>query len=188
MASRETITVERMDAAGAVRVEGELRRVYAEVFAEPPYEETAEGVEAGLRRFHGKAGEPGFRAALARDGDGEPVGMAYGYALGARNDWWDRMVEPVPEALSREDGGRTFGLMELAVRARWRRFGVGRRLHDALTEGAEEERMLLNMWPEARAALAAYRRWGYRKVGEARAGDSGFVLDVMVLELPPGAA
>ncbi|GAA2222399.1 hypothetical protein GCM10010232_03470 [Streptomyces amakusaensis] len=187
MTVRETVTVERLDGAGAARAEGELRKVYAEVFAEPPYFETAEGVEAGFLRFDSKVREPGFRAAIARDADGEPVGMAYGHALGAATEWWDRMITPVAEGMDREDGRRTFGLMELAVRARWRRLDVGRRLHGALIEGAGEERVMLNMWPEATAALAAYRRWGYRKVGEARGGADGFVMDVMILDLPQGA-
>lgn len=56
------------------------------------------------------------------------------------------------------------------MRAPWRGLGVAWRLHEAGLAGGDEERVLLNALPEAEAAQAAYRSWGYRKVGEARPG------------------
>ena len=85
--------------------------------------------------------------------------------------------------LRREDGRRTFGLMELAVRAPWRRRGIARRLHETLLGEVTAERVLLNVHPESVAALAAYRSWGYRKVGEARPWDGACLHDVMLLDL-----
>ncbi len=85
--------------------------------------------------------------------------------------------------MSREDGRRTFGLMELAVRRPRRRQGVARRLHETLLEGVEAQRVLLNVHPESRAASAAYRAWGYRKVGEARPWEGADLHDVMMLPL-----
>ncbi len=79
---------------------------------------------------------------------------------------------------------RTFGLIELAVRAPWRRLGVARRLHEAVLADATEERVLLNARPDVEAAQAAYRSWGYRKVGEAHPWDGAALHDVMVLDLP----
>ncbi|WP_336298245.1 MULTISPECIES: GNAT family N-acetyltransferase [unclassified Streptomyces] len=163
----ETITVEALDGPAAARAEPAFRRVYAEVFAEEPYEETPESVEATFRRFRSQVRKSTFRAAFARTGEGEPVGIAYGYPLSAKTDWWDRMNTPVSDELRREDGQRTFGLMEFAVRAPWRRLGVGRRLQEAVLAEGNEERVLLNSLPEAEAAQAAYRSWGYRKVGQA---------------------
>ncbi|MGI5349224.1 GNAT family N-acetyltransferase [Streptomyces sp. CA-250714] len=184
-----------MDGVAAARAEDAFRLVYAEAFAEPPYNETADDVADTFRRFRSQTRKGTFRAALAwADGDGgraggaaggghEPVGMAYGYPLGPDTGWWGRLIDPVSEEMRREDGHRTFGLMELAVRGPWRRQGIARRLHDALLDGVEAERVLLNVHPGSEGAAAAYRAWGYRKVGEARPWEGAEVHDVMMLAL-----
>lgn len=60
--------------------------------------------------------------------------MGYGYPLTPDTVWWDELTKPVSDDMRREDGRRTFGLMELAVRAPWRRQGVARRLHEILLD------------------------------------------------------
>ncbi|WP_149561848.1 GNAT family N-acetyltransferase [Streptomyces cacaoi] len=183
MTQRRGFEVEFLDGVGAARAESAFRQVYAEVFAEPPYSETEEDAAATFRRFRSQTRKEGFRAALARAEGGEAVGMAYGYPLGPRTGWWDRLTEPVPEEMRHEDGCRTFGLMELAVRAGWRGRGVARRLHGTLLGGLDAERVLLNVHPEGKAALAAYRSWGYRKIGEARPWAGADLHDVLLLDL-----
>ncbi|MEU7374142.1 GNAT family N-acetyltransferase [Streptomyces albidoflavus] len=143
MAGRGKVTTERMDGAAAVRAASAFRLIYAEAFAGPPYFETGDAVAAAFRRFPRQAGSPGFRAALARTGDGEPVGMAYGHPVPADTSWWRELTVPVPEEVSREDGRRTFGLMELAVRERWRGHGVARRLHATLLDGLGSVRRIM---------------------------------------------
>ncbi|MEV8548900.1 GNAT family N-acetyltransferase [Streptomyces glaucescens] len=181
--TQAAVTVERMGGQSALQSEAAFRLVYAEVFAEPPYRETGDDVTETFRRFRSQARKSTFRAVLARAGEGEPVGMAYGYPLGAKTGWWDHMTEPVADELRREDGRRTFGLMELAVRAPWRRQGVARCLHETLLGGITAERVVLNVHPESAAAVAAYRSWGYRKAGEARPWDGAGLHDVMLLDL-----
>ncbi|MFD7020047.1 GNAT family N-acetyltransferase [Streptomyces sp. NPDC059928] len=183
MTQQGTITVERIDGSAAAQVEDAFRLVYAEAFSEPPYNETADDVAVTFRRFRSQTRKGTFRAALARTEGGEPVGMAYGYPLGPNTGWWDQLTEPVPDDMRREDGRRTFGLMELAVRGPWRGRGIARRLHETLLDGVEAERVLLNVHPESRAASAAYRAWGYRKVGEARPWEGADLHDVMLLDL-----
>ncbi|WPB91547.1 GNAT family N-acetyltransferase [Streptomyces malaysiensis] len=178
-----TIAVECMDGAAAARAEPEFRLVYAEVFTEEPYEEPPESVDANFRRFRSQVRKKTFSAALARTGDGEPVGIAYGYPLSPSTGWWDRLITAVDDELRREDGRRTFGLMELAVRAPWRRLGVARRMHEAVLADTTAERVLLNARPDVKAAQAAYRSWGYRKVGEAHPWEGAVLHDVMVLDL-----
>ncbi|MFJ8882176.1 GNAT family N-acetyltransferase [Streptomyces sp. NPDC102402] len=173
-----------MDGPAAVRAQDAFELIYAEAFAEPPYGETEDDVAAAFRRFPAQALNRSFHAALARTGDGEPIGMAYGHLLQPDTVWWDELAEPVPDAVRHEDGHRTFGLMELAVRGPWRGQGVARRLHRTLIAGIGAERVLLNVHPASGAASAAYRAWGYRKVGEARPGGGGADLhDVMLLGL-----
>ncbi|MEU1785956.1 GNAT family N-acetyltransferase [Streptomyces sparsogenes] len=183
MTVSEAIAVEHMDGPAAAKAEAEFRLVYAEVFAEEPYAETPESVDGNFRRFRSQVRKATFRGALARTAGGEPVGIAYGYPLSPSTGWWDRLITPASEELRREDGRRTFGLMELAVRAPWRRLGVARRLHEAVLDGTTAERVLLNARPDVEAAQAAYRAWGYRKVGEAHPWDGADLHDVMVLEL-----
>ncbi|MET7799756.1 hypothetical protein [Streptomyces decoyicus] len=105
-----------------------------------------DGVEATFRRFRSQVRKSTFRAAIARTADGDPVGIAYGYPLSSKTGWWDRLITPVSDDLRREDGQRTFGLMEFAVRAPWRRLGVGRQLHETLLAKGSEERVLLNAY------------------------------------------
>ncbi|MFG2829072.1 GNAT family N-acetyltransferase [Streptomyces sp. NPDC048434] len=178
-----TITIELLDGPAAARSEPAFRLVYAEVFTEEPYEESPESVEATFRRFRSQVRKSTFRAAIARTADGDPVGIAYGYPLSSKTGWWDQLITPVLDDLKREDGQRTFGLMEFAVRAPWRRLGVGRRLHETLLAEGNEERVLLNALPEAEAAQAAYRSWGYRKVGEAHPWEGAPLHDVLVRQL-----
>ncbi|MGW0820168.1 N-acetyltransferase family protein [Streptomyces sp. NPDC002845] len=172
-----------MDGPTAAQAEDAFRLVYAEAFAEPPYNETEDDVAATFRRFRSQTRKATFRATLARTEGGEPVGMAYGYPLSPDTGWWDQLTAPVPDHVRREDGHRTFGLMELAVRVPWRGQGIARRLHETLLDGVETERVLLNVHPDNKAASAAYRAWGYRKVGEARPGEGADLHDVMLLDL-----
>ncbi|GAB2899026.1 GNAT family N-acetyltransferase [Streptomyces mayteni] len=177
------VRVDALDGPGAAAVEDAFTLVYAEAFAEPPYLKTSADVAANARRFRSQCRKATFRAALASAGGGEPVGIAYGYPLSATTGWWGRLTTPVPEELRREDGSRTFGLIELAVRAPWRCRGVARRLHDTVLSSATEERVLLNARPDVPAAQAAYHSWGYRKVGEAHPWDGAALHDVMLLDL-----
>ncbi|WP_326737578.1 GNAT family N-acetyltransferase [Streptomyces sp. NBC_01022] len=184
MRQQETFPIARMDGPAAAQVEDAFRLIYAEAFAESPYNETEDEVAAAFRHFPAQARKHTFRAALARTDDGEPVGMAYGFPLDPDTGWWDELTEPVSDDLRREDGLRTFGLMELAVRGPWRGQGIARRLHETLLDSMEAERVLLNVHPGGKAASAAYRAWGYRKIGEARPWGTGEDLhDVMILDL-----
>ncbi|WP_180686011.1 hypothetical protein [Streptomyces gossypiisoli] len=51
MTEQEIIEIERMDGPAAVRAEDAFRLVYAEAFAEPPCNETADDVAATFRRL-----------------------------------------------------------------------------------------------------------------------------------------
>ncbi|MFC9297376.1 GNAT family N-acetyltransferase [Streptomyces sp. NPDC057011] len=198
MSQSSQIGIDRLDGTAAASAEDAFRQVYAEAFAEPPYDETEADVAAAFRRFRSQTRKITFRAVLATADDGRPVGMAYGHHLPPEAVWWGQLTEPVSEEMRREDGRRTFGLMELAVRAGWRRSGVAHRLHEALLTTFEAERILLNVHPDNRAAVAAYRAWGYRKVGDALPWPGAPLHDVMLLALdarrtaktgppPPGA-
>ncbi|MFE3505829.1 GNAT family N-acetyltransferase [Kitasatospora sp. NPDC059160] len=176
------VAVRLLDGEQAAELEGRLKAAFAEAFAEAPYGDGPVDVERAFRRFRSQARRRGFRAAIAFDGD-TVVGMAYGYPLSADSGWWDALIDPVSEDLRCEDGNRTFGLFELAVRPGWRRQGVATRMHRVLIEGIDNARVMLNSRAEATAAQASYRAWGYRRVGAAIPWEGAARHEVMVLDL-----
>ncbi|MER7767708.1 GNAT family N-acetyltransferase [Kitasatospora sp. NPDC096140] len=177
-----TIAILVLNGDRAVDSEEQLKAVFSEAFAEPPYGEGPPDVERAFRRFRSQVRRRGFRAAVAIYGE-TVVGMAYGHPLAANTGWWDTLIEAVPEDLRHEDGNRTFGLFELAVRPAWRRRGVATAMHRALVDGLDNQRVMLNSRPGATAAQAAYRAWGYRRVGAAVPWEGAAEHDVMLLNL-----
>jgi ribosomal protein S18 acetylase RimI-like enzyme len=177
------VAFKSMSGAAAIEEAPAFRRIYAEVFAEPPYNETDSDAAEAFERFPKQTRQPGFAAVLARTDAGEPVAMAFGYLVTPENSWWDEVTAAVPPEMSREDGKRTFALAEFAVRRAWRGRGVARRLHRCLLERVGAERVMLFVQQEAEPARRAYRSWGYTKVAEARAWGVGDLHDVMILPL-----
>jgi ribosomal protein S18 acetylase RimI-like enzyme len=90
---------------------------------------------------------------------------------------------PLPDSIVREDAGRTFAIIELAVAAEYRRRGIAKAMHDALLTDASEERVTLLVRPEAMPARSAYEHWGYAQVGTIRPWPEAPLYDAMVLDL-----
>jgi GNAT superfamily N-acetyltransferase len=173
----------RLDGAQAAGHAAELRALHAEVYADPPYSRA--GDEAGFtRRFTVQRRQPGFVLAEARHG-GYLVGYAAGMPLRPSTSWWRGLTTPLPGDVTAEHPGRTFALVDLLVRASWRRQGIGRRLHDLVLAGRPEERATLTVLPAAAPAQTAFQSWGWRKVARTRDQEPGApVSDVLVLALP----
>ncbi|MGH3929084.1 MAG: GNAT family N-acetyltransferase, partial [Pseudonocardiaceae bacterium] len=110
----------------------------------------------------------------------EPIGFGFGHQLSVQTGWWDRALTPLPDGITTEYPGRTFAIIEMAVRRRYRRRGVARRLHAELTTGLPEERITLLVRPDAPAPQHAYRSWGYRSVGRIQPFPEGPVYDAMI--------
>lgn len=128
--------------------------------------------------------QPAFALAEARNG-GYLVGYACGMPLRPSTSWWRDVTAPLPDAVTAEHPGRTFALTELAVRAAWRRQGIGGALHQRLLAGRTEERATLTVPPGAGAAQSALRAWGWTRVARTRdQADPSAVLDVLVTDLP----
>jgi GNAT superfamily N-acetyltransferase len=157
----------------------ELQALHAEVCGEQPDEGFG-------RRFRVARRQPGFVLAEARHG-GYLVGYAFGMPLRPSTSWWRQLTTPLPEEVTTEHPGRTFALVELLVRASWRRQGIAGALHDLILEGRPEERATLTVPPEASAAQSAFRAWGWHKVARTREDGPGSpVSDVLLTPLPPG--
>lgn len=118
--------------------------------------------------------------------DNRVVGFTYGYHLSPDTRWWHNLQDvTLPARFTREDGHRTFAIIELAVRKHWRRRGIATALHTRLLDGLNAERITLTMRPEpeARPAQTAYTAWGYRKIGVSHPWDDAPLYDCMLREL-----
>lgn len=159
--------------------------LYAEIYAEAPYREGPKEMRAFAQGWPRRLAQPGFRLVLARpaDGDREPIAFGFGYQLAPDTHWWETLIDPMPAELTEEWPGRTFAIIELAVRPPDRRRGIGRALHDALLSDRSEERVTLLVRPDASAPQAAYAAWGYRPHGRTH-GDLDVVYVLMTRPLP----
>jgi hypothetical protein len=158
----------------------ELTSLYGEVYAEPPYEWGREHAELFVDRFHGQRRQDGFTLIEARE-DGQLVGMGFGVTLLPNTPWWQNLTTPTSESITQEYPNRTFALVELLVRAPWRRRHVAETIHDRLLRSRVEERATLTVLPAATAAQAAYRKWGWQTVAQKRNPLPGSpIFDVMV--------
>ena len=179
--SEPGVTFELLGGAQAAAHASELQALHAEVCTDD-----AAGYAPFADRFLVQRRQPGFVLAEARHG-GYLVGYAFGMPLRPSTDWWRYLTTPLPGEVTAEHPGRTFALVELAVRASWRRQGIGRALHDLILADRPEERATLTVPPAATPAQHAYRNWGWRKVARTRGEQSGSpVSDVLVTTLPAG--
>ena len=178
------IAFQLLDGRQAAARAGELQTLHAEVYADPPYRQ-AEDAARFADRFRVQARQPGFVLAEARHG-GYLVGYASGLPLRTSTSWWRELTTPLPAEVTAEHPGRTFALVELLVRASWRRQGIGQALHDLILARRPEERATLTVLPAATPAQDAFRKWGWRKVARTReSGPGSPVSDVLVTTLPP---
>jgi ribosomal protein S18 acetylase RimI-like enzyme len=161
--------------------------LYADIYAEPPYNEGPTEVEDFASDWPRRIDQRNFRLVVARRAD-EPIGFAFGLQLPTQTKWWEGALTHLPTDITAERPGRTFAIIEIAVRRPYRQRGVGRMLHTHLTAGLSEERITLLVRPDAPAARHAYLSWGYQPVGQIQPFPDGPVYDVMIKSLlSPGA-
>jgi len=166
------VTLEVHDGRQAVSRETDLAVLHDEVAAD----------DADFaRRFGVWRRQPGFVLAEASHGD-YLVGYACGMPLRPSTDWWRDLTAPLPAAVTDEHPGRTFALTQLLVRSSWRRQGIAAELRDLILDGRAEERATVKLPPSAAAAQAAFRNWGWSKVGRAR-GPGTSVSDILTRSL-----
>ena len=176
------LVIRTHDSEQAIKITHQIIGLYAEVFAEPPYNEGPDDVDSFAELLNLEIPQPAFRLVTGHMGE-ELIGFGYGYALRAQTRWWEG-VTPMPAAdFAAEHDGRTFVIKELAVRAHWRRRSVGRRLHDAVLADRAEERASLTCRPDAVSAVVAYTSWGWSPVGTFRPAPEGPEYLVMVRPL-----
>jgi ribosomal protein S18 acetylase RimI-like enzyme len=180
---RLDITFQLLDGTQAAARADELQALHAEVYANPPYA-PADDAALFADRFRVQRRQSGFVLAEARHGD-YLVGYAAGMPLRPSTSWWRDLTTPLPDEVTTEHPGRTFALVDLLVRASWRRQGIATTLHDLILSNRPEERATLIVLPAATPAQKAFQKWGWRKVtrtSDPRRGSP--VFDVLVIALP----
>lgn len=173
------------DGPEAARHADDFVAVAAEVYADPPYGWGARDAAEFARRFAAWARQPGFVLAEARHG-GYLVGYGFGAPLRPATSWWRHLTTPLADEITTEYHGRTFAVHDLAVRAAWRRQGIGASLYRLIMANRPEERATATILPAAGPAQGACRSWGWTKIGRTQDPGSS-VLDVLVLTLPAGS-
>lgn len=156
--------------------------LYREIYAEPPYRETSEDFEDFSNDLLRRTEQQDFRLVIARSGS-LPLGFALGHQLTTTSRWWEGATTPLAASVTTEYPGRTFAIIELAVRLGQRRAGLGSQLHAHLTAGASVERLTLLVRPDAKPARSAYLTWGYRIVTQIHPFPNGPIYDAMTLSL-----
>jgi ribosomal protein S18 acetylase RimI-like enzyme len=174
------------DGPGAARHADEFVAVAAEVYADRPFGWGEDEAAKFARRFAVQSRQPGFVLAEARHG-GYMLGYAFGMPLRPATSWWRHLTTPLPAEMTTEYQGRTFAVADLAVRAAWRRQGIGAGLYGLIMANRPEERATATVPPGAGPAQSAYQGWGWRKIARTQDLAPGSpVLDVLVLTLPAG--
>jgi GNAT superfamily N-acetyltransferase len=172
-----------LDGTQAAAHAAELLALRAEVCADPPYERDDDTAPVA-DRFRVQRRQSGFVLAEARRG-GYLVGYAAGLPLRPSTSWWRDLTTPLPAEVTAEYPGRTFALIDLLVRASWRRQGIGQILHDLILQDRLEERATVAVLPAATAAHSAFQNWGWHRVARTREPRPGLpVSDVLVTTLP----
>ena len=176
------LTFQLLDGSQAAAHTDELQVLHAEVYADPPYQRDPDAA-LFADRFRVQCRQPGFVLAEARHG-GYRVGYASGMPLRPSTSWWRNLTTPLAGQITAEHPGRTFALVELLVRASWRRQGIAQTLHDLILAGRPEERATVTVLPAATPAQNAFASWGWRKVARTRDPRPGSpISDLLVIAL-----
>jgi ribosomal protein S18 acetylase RimI-like enzyme len=172
------------DGAATRRFADATVTMHTEIYAEARFRGVAYFAERAFRdRLMVGTRQPGFRLVLAETEAHVPVGCLYGWPLPSWTRWWTPLREHLPADLTLETGTRTVFIQEIMVRARWRRLGIARAMHDTFLAGRAEERALLCVQPDNEPARSAYLRWGWRELTSTRFTQDGPVFDCFVKPL-----
>ncbi|MCX0275127.1 GNAT family N-acetyltransferase [Nocardia zapadnayensis] len=119
--------------------------------------------------------------------DGAPAGQTWGWPLQPGAAWWGglHLDDGDRERFTTETGERTFALSEIMVCTGHSGRGLARALHNDLLSGRREQRATLLVEPDNDRAYAAYRKWGWVRVGWLRPDwEDAPKFDVLIRDLP----
>ena len=129
--AEHNVVIETYTGDEARAFSGPVSTMYEAVFGLPPFSGNAEEFASQRSYYPDMTTRDGFRLTLAKAGEGY-AGFGYGFLLPADTRWWSGLAEPVSAEFAREDGHRTFALIDYGVLPAWRGNGIGRAIHDHL--------------------------------------------------------
>lgn len=184
MSKPGNVTLKHRDVSQAAALLDSICLLYDTVFSQPPFSWTDDESKHHRQSLTRLITNPTFALVSAEAAD-ELVGFAYGVALKPGSPWWSGMTEPLANEMTVEWDGRTFAIIDLAVRADYRKRGIGRALLDTLLASRQEQRATLTVQPVATDTRAFYEHLGWRQVGtiEAPAGSVSPFFDVYLFSL-----
>jgi ribosomal protein S18 acetylase RimI-like enzyme len=140
---------------------------YIDVFAQPPYGETAADRQAFLDRVRRYAQRDGFRLVLASTEEAIVVALAL-VVVAHPGDWFrDRVAEQLdPSEVAEWLGDSCLELVHLAVRPAYSRRGIGLAVYDAALAGCPAPTAILTVHPAAGPARRLYARQGWTVLRE----------------------
>jgi len=154
-----------LDGDIALHMADGLADVYAEAFAAPPHREPPEAAVRFRESLARHAALPGFRAAAAWAAGADLVGFGYGHTSLPGQWWHDRAAGALaPEKAARWLDG-PFVVVDLAVRPRSQRQGIGSRLHDLLLEHLPHAAAVLSARQDDAGAQRLYHGRGWQEIG-----------------------
>jgi GNAT superfamily N-acetyltransferase len=159
-----------------------VKDLYVEAFFPAPHNQGPVQLERMAESWPGRLSAPGFRLVVAEHKD-KPIGCIYGHQLAASTKWWHGALDPISEEVTREFEGRTLGVIDMMVRAEWRRHGVAQALHSHFLVDRAEERATLLVDPINTPARGAYVKWGYHVVGRIQPFPDMPKFEAMVKQL-----
>jgi ribosomal protein S18 acetylase RimI-like enzyme len=157
----DDLALDRYDAQTVDAVYPEMVRLFGEAnadIADIPFFST-ERFEAS---FVKQRAHDGFELVTARIGD-RLVGVVFGFT-----------------EIPREQ----YALCEIMVSPEYQCRGIAKRLHDELLRLRPEHRADLYVRKDNAPAQAAYRKWGWTKIGDVQPAADAPVLDELILPLP----
>ncbi|MGJ5899228.1 GNAT family N-acetyltransferase [Streptomyces niveiscabiei] len=149
-----------------------LLDVHADAYFERRHEEFVQRFPWFVDHWGGREG---FACVVAYE-SGQPVGFTYGAPGEPGREWWREYLAEEPADPS------TFSVSELMLRPRWRKQGLGERLHTALLADRTEALAVLTVDTKRPRLQALYEGWGYRKVGERQPFPDSPLYAVMLLD------
>jgi ribosomal protein S18 acetylase RimI-like enzyme len=154
-----------LDGDIALRALDELADVYREAFAGAPHDEPPEATARFRESLARHAELPAFRATAAWGPGADLVGFAYGHTSRPGQWWHDRVAAAIAPGLAERWMDEAFVVVNVAVRPRRRREGIGGRLHDLLLESAPHRTAVVSARHDDTAAQRLYHGRGWREIG-----------------------
>jgi ribosomal protein S18 acetylase RimI-like enzyme len=157
----DELQLDRYDATTVDAIYDELVQLYADTHQDlagnPFY-----GTERFAADFVKQRAHRGFELVTARR-DGELVGVVFGFT-------------EIPD--------EQYALCEIMVTPDFRRRGIAKRLHDELLRPRPERRADLYVRKDNATARAAYKKWGWTKIGDVQPTPTSPNFDELILPLP----